>query len=156
MGNGLCQSPGGEGTEGAHSHDVAGRVPVHITEGLWQWALSVQQVVGHHKGESRRHPEVGKETDEQRSHDTDGDGTHRVLGLFTCVDRDGLNMTVVNHRKKNTLVSRDKKKWPTCCCDAVEPHKGIEAGCCPRQDSTEAKWSKTPGAKLLFNYPGQR
>ena len=39
----------------------------------------------------------------------------------------------------------------TCCSDAVEANKGVEARRCPRQDSTDAKWSKTTEAESLLN-----
>ena len=77
-------SPCGQCTEGAHSHNVAGRVPVYVAECLRQGALGVQQVVWHHQGEGRGHAKVRKEANEQRGHYTDGDGTHGVLCLLTC------------------------------------------------------------------------
>ena len=78
----MAVSPGGEGAQGAHSHDVAGRGPAHVAEGLGEGALRVELVVGHHHGERRRHAEVGEEADEQGGHDADGDGTHGVLGFL--------------------------------------------------------------------------
>lgn len=33
--------PGGKGTEGAYTHNVAGRHPFYIVKGLRQWAFSV-------------------------------------------------------------------------------------------------------------------
>lgn len=58
-------SPGGQGAEGADSHDVSGRSPADVGEGFRQGTLGVQLVVRHHHGESGGHAKVGEETDEQ-------------------------------------------------------------------------------------------
>lgn len=44
----------------------------------------------------------------------------------------------------------------TSCCDAVEAHKGVEAGGGTRQDSSQAERSKSAYAKLLINSESQK
>lgn len=75
--------PGGEGTEGADGDGVGGTAPLHVGEGHGQRAVLVQQVVGHHHGQGRRHAEIRQETDEKGRHDANGDGTLGVLDLLT-------------------------------------------------------------------------
>ncbi len=44
----------------------------------------------------------------------------------------------------------------TCCCDAVKAHEGVEAGGSTRQNTTEAKRSKTTHAKFFVNTVWQK
>ncbi len=74
--------PGGQSAERAHSHNVLGRSPAHVGEGLRQRTLGVQLVVRHHQGKSSRHTKVGEKTDQQRGHNANRYGTHGVLGFF--------------------------------------------------------------------------
>lgn len=52
-----------------------------------------------------------------------------------------------SHRKQKTL---------TCCGDAIKAHKGIETGGSARQDSCEAKRSKTAHTKVLLHTKHQK
>ena len=83
----VCVLPGGQSAQGAHGHRVGGALPAHVLEGGGQWAVAVQQVVGHHQGERRGHAEVRHKADEQRGHDADGDGPLGVLHLLACRGR---------------------------------------------------------------------
>lgn len=74
--------PGGQSAERSHSYYVFGWLPVDVFEGQGQGAAFVEQVVGHHQGESSRHGKVGQETDEQRGHDTHRNRLLRILHLL--------------------------------------------------------------------------
>ncbi len=51
----------------------------------------------------------------------------------------------------STLFIMEILKPLTCCGDAVKAHKGVEAGGSTRQDTSEAKRSKTTLSKFLLN-----
>lgn len=76
--------PGGEGTQWTCSDHIFGRAPAHIFKGHGQRALLIQQVVGHHQRERSWHTKVGQEAHGQWHHDANGNGSLRVLHLFTC------------------------------------------------------------------------
>ncbi len=76
--------PGREGTQRPRSDYIFGRTPAHIFKGHGQRALLIQQVVGHHQRECSRHAKVRQETHGKGHHDTDRNGSLRVLHLLTC------------------------------------------------------------------------
>lgn len=78
-----CSLPGGQSTKGAHCHDVSGRSPPNVGEGLRQRTVCVQLIVWHHHGESSRYAKVGEEADEQRGYNANWNGAHWVLSLLT-------------------------------------------------------------------------
>lgn len=56
--------PGGQSAQRTHGYHIFGWGPSDVFKGHGQGAFLVQQVVGHHQGESGRHGKVRHETDE--------------------------------------------------------------------------------------------
>lgn len=75
--------PGGQSTKRAYSHSIFGSAPANVFKSYRQWAVAVQQIVGHHEGEGSRNSKVCDKADEQRGYNADRNGPLGILHLLT-------------------------------------------------------------------------
>lgn len=107
----IAHWPGRQSTQRANSHGIFSPLPAHVSKGHRQGAVAVQHVVRHHEGEGGGDAEVRHEADQERGHDTDGDGPLGVLYLFAWRDAESEEAQLQGSKTADKPSSPTQECW---------------------------------------------